>query len=190
MALSKQSRNIIIGGIAAVIIVAIAAYLLGRGCEQEETSTTRTTPTATTTTRTTPTAAATVTVEVTTPVPEPEPEPTPVPPAPEIISRSVTPEVVDPGDMLSFSAEVQGTATSVAMTVFHADSGTLALTLPLVQGATTGSVTTWSNTATAPAAKGIYRYFASATASDGSIVEMPGTSGWTFCVGDPAVDCT
>lgn len=189
MAMSKQSRNILIGAIVAVVVIAALAFLIGRGCNNDEdTSTTRSTPTTTSTTRSTPTTTqevVTVTVQ-TTPTPPP---PTPVPP-PEIISRSVNPEVTDPGNPLTFSAQVSGTAVNVTMRVYKRDTGDLAITLPLVQGATVGDLTTWSASTAAPAAKGVYRYFASATGEDGTVVEMPGTSGWTFCVGDPMVDCT
>ena len=54
MAISRQSRNIIIGAAAAVLIVAILAFLLGRGCGKEYGSTaTGTTPAVTTGTTTT-----------------------------------------------------------------------------------------------------------------------------------------
>lgn len=184
MAISKQSRNILIGSAVAIIIIAILAFLLGRGCE-EETATTATTPTTTTdTTATVPTETVTV---PTVPEPEPEPEPSPLP---EIMSRSVDPEVADPGDPLTFSAEVSGAAESVTINVYAISSGDLALTLPLIEGATVEGITNWSATAGAPATKGAYRYYASALAADGSVVEMPGVSGWTFCIGDPLVDCS
>lgn len=186
--MTKQNWYILIGVIVAVILLVVLAFLIGRGCVgDQETDTTPTTPT--TTTRTTPTTPTTRTVTVTVPT-TPTPPPTPPVPPPDIISRSVNPEVVDPGNPLTFQAQITGTAVSVTMSVYKSDSGALALSLPLVQGATVGDVTTWSAGTSAPAAKGVYRYYASAVGQDGTVVEMPGVSGWTFCVGDPMVDCS
>lgn len=179
MSLSPQQRNTIIGAVAAVVIVAALAFLLGRGCaEEEKPATTVRTATATVPVETVAVPPVTVTVPV-----EPEPEPVPPPVTlPDIVSRSVDPAVVSPGDAMTFTADVSGTATSVTMTVYKMDTGTLAMTLPLIEGATVGNVTTWSAGAAAPAVTGDYRYFASAVATDGSVVEMPGISAWTFTV--------
>jgi type IV secretory pathway VirB10-like protein len=199
MALSKRNRNIIIAAVIAAVIIVIIVFMLGRGCAGEEgpgttagtTATARTATAATATTESTPTATASTQTTTTEAPPAPAPAPAPTPaPLPEIISRSVNPEVADPGDPLTFSSDVRGPAASVTITVYKRDTGDLALTLPLVQGATVGDVTTWSAGAAAPAVRGEYRYFAAATTADGIEVEMPGVSAWTFCVGDPAVDCS
>lgn len=199
MSIIPRDRNIIIAVAAALIIVAVLAFLLGRGCGGEEkaaTSTTvaTTTATAKTATQTTKTTA-TATVETTPAAPPaattPAPAPAPAPAEPlEIISRSVTPEVVDPGHPLTFTVQVRGTALGVLVQAFHRTSGAVGVDTHLTAAGSAGGVTTWSVTTTAPSTQGEYRYFAYAEATDGHVVEMPGVSGWTFCVGNPSVDCS
>ncbi len=196
---AKKKRLLIAGGIVAGTALLVLVFLLVRGCGEKKKAATGTTPVKTTTavtttipaasTAPTTTATATAPAGATTVSTPPATAPAPVPP-PEIISRSVDPEVVDPGGSLTFSAEVRGQATSVTINAFKRDTGALVLTLPLVQGATVGDVTSWSAGTTAPAAKGEYRFFATATSTDGVEVKMPGVSGWTFCVGDPLIDCS
>lgn len=185
--MSRQNWYILIAAIVAAILLVVLAFLIGRGCngaDDTQTATSTTPTTSTATTPTTPTTQRTVTVTVpTTPTPPPAPPP-------EFVSRSVNPEVMNPGDPITFSAQLKGTAVSVTTSVYKRDSAVLALSLPLIRGATVGDVTTWSAGTNAPAEKGVYRYYASAVAEDGSVIEMPGVSGWTFCVGDPVVDCS
>jgi hypothetical protein len=101
----------------------------------------------------------------------------------------VSPEVASPGTTLTFTAKVQGTATSVTINGGKRTDAAVTFTLPLVEGASAGGVTTWSATTSALTTTGQYGYSAIATATDGTTVEMPGVSGWTFCVGNPATDC-
>jgi hypothetical protein len=91
---------------------------------------------------------------------------------------------------MTFTATVSGTATNVSITVYNRATGAVTMTVPLSAGATAGGVTTWSASGTAPGTRGEYRYSATAQGSGGDSTIMPGVSGWTFCVGDPSVDCT
>ncbi|MHB1326481.1 MAG: hypothetical protein ACYDGS_00075 [Thermoleophilia bacterium] len=78
----------------------------------------------------------------------------------------------------------------MTIAVYNRDSGTLTMTVPLAFVTHAGSgIFRWSADAAAPATKGVYRYNASAVSTSGVTAKMPGVSGWTFCVGDPSVDC-
>lgn len=174
MGLTSREKKMVIGIAVAVVIAAlILAFLLGRGTGKDAV-TTSTAPTVTQTTPTTPTQTV-VTVTTTAPAPAPAAPP-------ELIERSASPEMVSAGATMTFTARVRGAAASVTMTVYKRDTGVLAITLPLTPGATVAGVTTWSAGTTAPVDPGEYRYYASAVASDGATVEMPGVSGWTFLV--------
>ena len=175
---------IIVAILAAAAIV--AAFFLGRGCEDEDKPTTGTVARTTATSVTTPPASQPmpdVTVEVPPVAVEPAPEPatdtTPVPVVLEIIARSVDPPVSTVGDPLTFSAQVMGEADRVVMSGSRLD-GTGAFDFELAKGATVDGVTTWSYVTSATSLTGVYRYFARAFAPDGTVVEMPGVSAWTF----------
>jgi hypothetical protein len=177
VALTKRERNMIIGIVAVVAIAAIVgAFFLGRSGGDENAATT---PTATQTTQTTPTQTVVTVTVPSEPSPAPEPEPAPTASL-EIVARSVVPEVISAGMPMEFIAEVQGSASSVTMSIRGPADSTVSLT----RGVTSpGGITVWRATANAPATPGIYRYYASAvSAADGSTVEMPGVSGWSFQV--------
>lgn len=200
MALTARNRNIILG-IVAVLAAAVIIAVSWLSCSGDDNKdNTGTTPTVAKTTKTaattTSTASVTVptdisTVEETAPVETPA---TPATPAPsstfEITQRQVNPSFVPPGEPVTFSAWVKGEAASVTMRVNERDSGNLVLTVPLVFETHTGSgIYKWSATVAAPMNTGVHRYFASAVSTDGVSTEMPGVSGWTFCVGNLVTDC-
>lgn len=177
MSWTGRERNMLIGIIAAVVIAALAGvYLLGRS-SGEKTST-ATTTTATQTTQTTPTQTQTV-VTVTTPPTTTTAAPAPAPAtALEITDRTALPQVVSTNMPMEFTAKVKGEAVSVTMSI----KGPIDSTLALHKVITVGEITTWAANTPAPANPGIYRYYASAVGTDGTTVEMPGVSGWTFQV--------
>lgn len=181
--------------ISLTVIAGLAIMVAASGCgDESQTSSIETVSTAKTGTSTTATTVKAATTPADTPTtpapaPEPAPAPSPVPVTLEIIARAASPEVVAPGAPITFTASIRGTAASATISVFNRTSGALVLTSSLSAGATSGDITAWSGNATAPAVPGEYRYYASATGAGGT-VEMPGVSGWTFCVGDPEVDCT
>lgn len=177
MALTSRQRNLIIAFLMVLAIAAIVgAFFLGR--RGGEKATTATTPTATQTTQTQTTPTQTQTVQTVTVPAEPAPSPAPASSL-EIISRRVVPEEVSAGMPMEFIAEVRGNATMVTMTI----RGPVDSTLNLERGVTTpAGLTIWRKTASAPGVPGVYRYYATATAPDGSTVEMPGVSGWSFQV--------
>lgn len=164
--MSKRERNILIGALAALVAIAVLAFLLGRGCgDENEPATTITTP------RTVTTPAVTITVQT---APEPEPEPAPAA-APVITEQSVNELLAHPGDTLTFEAKVQGSATRVYFVVGGQNSG-LSTEIELSQVSTAGEISTWSGVWTVPATptEEIYKARSNAQASDGSIVEYWG----------------
>ena len=91
---------------------------------------------------------------------------------------------------MQFDAWVKGNAASVTVKAYKLIGGDLAMTVPLAFNVHAGSgIYRWSANVAAPAAKGVYRYYASAVSTEGASAEMPGVSGYTFCVGNPSVDC-
>lgn len=175
MSWTSRERNMLIGIIAALIIVAlIGVYLLGRSSGEK--TATGTTPTATQTTPTQTTQAPAQTV-VTVSAPPAE---TPAPPAPtvalEIMERTAKPGSLSTGMPIEYTIKVKGEATYVTMSI----KGPLNMSVPLPKVATIGEITTWAATIPAPVEPGIYHYYASAIGTDGTTVEMPGVSGWTF----------
>jgi hypothetical protein len=187
MSPAGRKRIIIIAVAVLAAAVIVAAFFLGRGCDGEENPTTGTVPRTTATSATTPAAPSQVIPVVTVEVPptaaepseEPEPEPTPAPVTLEIIERSVTPQVASVGDPLTFGAQVIGEADRVVMSGSRLD-GTGAFDFELTQAGTVDGVTTWTYSTPATSLTGVYRYFARAFAPDGTVVEMPGVSAWTF----------
>ena len=192
MAPTSRERNMIIGIVAVVVIAAIViAFLLGRGCGGEEktagvgtttavAATSPTVPVAGTSTQASAAPSTTVEVPATPePSPAPTPEPVPTPSTLEITERSVTPPVAHVGEPLTFTAKVKGEATKVVMSGSKTD-GTGQFDFILTKGSTAGGVTTWAFTTSASSLTGVYRYFARAFATDGTVVEMPGVSAWTF----------
>jgi len=176
MSWTGRERNMLIGIIAAIVIAAlVGVYLLGRS-SGEKTST-ATTPAATQTTRTTPTQTQTV-VTVTTPAPTTTAAPAPTPTTLEITDRTALPQVVSTNRPMEFTAKVKGEAVSVTMSI----KGPIDSTLVLHKVVTVGEITTWAANTPAPANPGMYHYYATAVAADGTTVEMPGVSGWTFQV--------
>jgi hypothetical protein len=166
----------LIGIIAALVIVAlIGVYLLGRSSGEK--TATATTPTATQKTTPTQTTQASTQTVVTVSAPPAE---TPAPPAStvalEITERTAKPGSVSTGMPIEYAVKVKGEATYVTMSI----KGPLNMSVPLPKVATIGEITTWAATIPAPVEPGIYHYYASAIGTDGTTVEMPGVSGWTF----------
>lgn len=188
--------------LAGASLAALGALIIAAGCGGDTAGDTATAPTVSTAKTAAATTAATSTAATDTTAADASPGDTatvvtpPAPPAPsssssfEITDRQVSPEVIAPGGALTFSAWVRGEASSVTIKAYRQDSGTLTMTVPLAFTVHAGSgIDRWSATTAAPAAKGAYRYYASGVSSGGATAEMPGVSGWTFCVGDPSVDC-
>lgn len=189
MAISSRNRNIIVAAVIAIILVGLAAFLLGRGCDGDNTATSGTDKAAT------DTAARPSTLGTVTTAPAPvEPEPSPTPPAPptpapsepatvplEVIDRSVAPEVSNPGDTLTFTVLVRGTADRVVVSGERTTGGG-AFDFEMAPAGTAGDVTTWTYSTEATTLTGVYRYYARAFAPDGTVVEMPGVSGYTFSI--------
>jgi len=176
----------------------VLVLIAGAGCGGGDDGTTDT-QSSTATTKTQP-AVKTVTsmdATVSVPSPAPEPAPMPTPDTPEtpsgpfyVSERQVDPEVVMPGGTTTFSAWVNGDASSVTITVYNLESGALAMTVPLsFDYHASGDLDKWSGTINAPATTGVYRYYARAVSTNGVTADMPGVSGWTFCVGNPSTDC-
>lgn len=210
MALTAKKRNVIIG-IAAVLALAAIAAAYWLSCSGDDgkdtTGTAATVPTATARAKTTETAATTATTTAATTATttstnaapgggtaQSDTPPTQTTQAPsstfEITERQVNPAFVSPGAPVTFSAWVKGDAASVTMRVNERDSGTLVLTVPLAYELHAGSgIYKWSATVAAPMNTGVHRYFASAVSTGGVATEMPGVSGWTFCVGNVVQDC-
>jgi hypothetical protein len=207
MALSTRKRNYIIGAALAVVVIAALLLILIRSCGEEEYSTAGTvakTMTAAQTvaqTATRTTAATKTATQSTTETPETggasgapasppaAPEPAPAAEPPLVVDRYVNPENIDPGQLLTFTVKVKGTALAVTVTATRHGNSDPSFSLPLVQGATVGDTTSWSAGTTSATDKGIYRWRVYTTAGDGAVVETPGMYVYTFCVGDPAVDC-
>ncbi|MDO8735786.1 MAG: hypothetical protein Q7K29_01715 [Thermoleophilia bacterium] len=194
---SMRSRAmILIAGLIAMAAIALASG----GCGEDTQEGTTGTSTVKSSTATTPTATTSTGMDTTVSVP-PSPAPEAPSPSPDpaadassgpfsISDRQVDPEVIAPGGTTTFSAWVNGEAASVTITVYKLDSGALAMTVPLSFDLHAGSgIYKWSAAVNVPTAKGVYRYYASAVSTGGVTAEMPGVSGWTFCVGDPTVDC-
>ncbi|RJQ44008.1 MAG: hypothetical protein C4534_07170 [Gaiellales bacterium] len=183
----------------ALVITALAAAASLPGCGGDDdagdtgTSTAKTGSTGTGTTST----EATITAEDTGDEPmqsAPSGQESPDQAAPagvfEITERQVSPEVVAPGGAIKFSAWVRGDAASVTMTVKGGESPAPVMTVPLSFSLHAGGgIYRWDATVNAPMAPGLYRYYASAVSTAGATAEMPGVSGWSFCVGDPMTDC-
>lgn len=171
MSWTKRERNMLIGIIAALVIVAlVGVYLLGRSSGEK-------TSTATTPTQTTPTAPTRTVVTVSVPPAETTP-PADTTVALDITDRTARPEVVSTGMPMEYTVKVKGEAASVTMSI----RGPIDSSLPLHQIATIGEITTWAATEPAPGMPGVYHYYATAVGTDGTTVEMPGVSGWTFQV--------
>lgn len=202
MALTAKKRNVIIG-ITAVLIFAVVVAALWFSCgsdNKDTTSATTKAPTTSTATQTTKTVTLTTSTAAAAPATdassggESAAAETPATPAPssifEITERQVNPGFVPPGQPVTFSAWVKGDADSVTMRVNERDSGALVLTVPLTFESHAGSgIYKWSATVAAPMNTGVHRYFASAVSTGGVATEMPGVSGWTFCVGNVVQDC-
>jgi hypothetical protein len=97
---------------------------------------------------------------------------------PNIIARSVEPEVVGPNEDLILRVELEGTAEKVEMEI----KGTaFQKTYLLEKVSESGGKEIWEKTISAPSNSGLYRYYA--TAYLGSYqMSMPGVSGWSFLV--------
>lgn len=168
-----------LGAIIAVLVIGalIGVYLLGRSIGENATTATAPTAARTTPTQTAPARPQTV---VTVTVPAAETAETAAPPAVplEITERTARPEVVSVGMPMEYTVKVRGEAATVTMAI----RGAVEYSLALHKVSTVGDTTTWAVNAPAPGTPGIYRYFASAVGLDGTMVEMPGTSAWTFQV--------
>ena len=158
MSVSVRNRNIIIGATVAFVTIALLAFFLSRGDEESEstTVTTSSTPRVVTTSTATQEDGAGV----------------------EILSEDVSPDEVGEGDAVSFTVSVRGNASKVILTdeLGPASAGgdfTPVFTEKMVEGSTSGGITTWTLDATA-SDPGRHRFYATATASDGSKVVMPG----------------
>lgn len=186
--MKRKRRNVIISSIAAVAVVGALAFLLARGCGEEEETVPAVTSTIPATTRTATTRTATSTSPEPAPEPlEPAPAPAPVPePVPEsvpleVMDRSVAPEVSHPGEMLTFTVIVRGTADRVVVSGERTTGGGV-FDFEMTPSGTSGDTTTWTYSTEATTLTGVYRYYARAFAPDGTVVEMPGVSGYTFLI--------
>ncbi len=97
---------------------------------------------------------------------------------PNIVSRSVDPEIMGPAEPLVLQVELEGDADKVSMEI----KGTgFQATYWLEKVSDAASQETWTKTIPAPTNPGVYRYYA--TAYLGSYqMSMPGVSGWSFLV--------
>lgn len=97
---------------------------------------------------------------------------------PNIVSRSVDPEVVGPSEPIVLQVELEGDADKVSMEIKGTDFQT---TYWLEKVSDADDKETWTKTIPAPANPGVYRYYA--TAYLGSYqMSMPGVSAWSFMV--------
>lgn len=97
---------------------------------------------------------------------------------PNIVSRSVEPEMVGPGEPMVLQVELEGDADKVSMEI--KGTGFQAIYW-LKKVSDAGSKETWTKTIPAPSNPGLYRYYA--TAYLGSYqMSMPGISAWSFLV--------
>jgi hypothetical protein len=95
-------------------------------------------------------------------------------PAIAVTSRTITPSSVTASHTITLTAKVTGSPTSVTMRVYNA-SKSFDKTFTLHKVSTSGGTQTWRVTAKAPATKGTYSYYA--TATKGSVkVTMVGAS--------------
>lgn len=156
----------VIGIVAVIAIVAIAgAFLLGRGCGDDEgTTTAATTPTQTTQTQA-QTQAQTVTQTVT--------EATP--PAPvsniEIVEQSVNPAAPGKGTPILCTVRTKGDVIAVKMNL----AGRAGFFVDLNKGPTINGITNWTQTVAAPDLAGAYKYNAMVTDTNDNVTDGPTT---------------
>jgi hypothetical protein len=98
-----------------------------------------------------------------------------------ILSRGVSPAVVEAGKPIALSVRVKGSPDKVKMRVVVKSGGGYDKTFTLSRVGSSGGVQTWKSTVNAPGDAGEYRYYATAYLG-GVKTEMPGVSAWTFLV--------
>lgn len=170
MSISAKERNILIGGIVAVIIIGLLAFLLGRGCGAEDETT------STVTTSMTVTAPAVTVTTSSEPETEPEPESTSIPLEISDVSWgcedfSSTPgnEGCIAGTSLDWIAYIAGDVESVTVTISGPEPGR---NISLTKGGLHDPGSTaleWYATDTVPMTPGTYYY-------SYKVVEMDGTT--------------
>jgi hypothetical protein len=159
MKLSTQSRGVIRKVVSGIFMVLSLALLLAvMGCESAGNGQIITTGVTATTTDMPPTTATTTPSTTVADAPECPPAPAPQAPQPSptpqpvIISYAVNNATADYGELITFSAQTQGDAASVRV-VFGAIGGDISTThniSVMLAESTSGGVTTWKTSATAP----------------------------------------
>lgn len=172
MGLSCSGQRRTLQPVIALVFLLTLSLIAGNGCGGDE-------DTDTTASVTTGVETMTATVDVPpfeepepeTPEPSPEPEPVPAVPL-AVVDQLASPYSNAPGATVTFTVEVQGEAASVTVRVAKKmDDRVAPFDVALTGGTTSGDITTWTGTTTAPALQGLYAFNTTATAGDGTTAE-------------------